>query len=487
MEIIESQSKKYEEISQKYKKNYQKTLDSIPIIKQFIIDNKLIIYGGTAIDYALRLLGDNIYPDESLTIPDLDFYSPEHVKHAYNLADILFKLGYNEVRTIRATYVQTMRVDIFDNTFVADITYIYPDIFNKLPILEYEGMKIIHPNFQFIDLHRSLSFPFENAPLEVIFARWKKDIERFNKLYALYPIKLIDQKINNLKFSNIICDIKYFTSVNKTICTGLSAYALLYKALKDLEKLVNKSGNNIKLDYSNIIPSNFEINNKSITITGISSQLNDMLEFIDCNSEQEANNKEKKLETNKPKIEKYNAYMSIMPKYTIISDKTAAGIIKIKTYSTKHKLTACNICTIDDGKIKYNIKHVNAQVLLFMLLSNSYIDIENSEIYRAYYISILKMIELAENLFNILSKKISIDKLNELISKCPLFPSIDTYGIINKNESSEILEHGALVELKKAEPLYLPINYYPERKAKHAEFNYSLSKYFQKNGLKIIN
>src|SRR5581483_6869402 len=116
-EIVEASAKKYELISTKLDPQYDLVVKAVPLVKNFIAERGLIIYGGTAIDYALRLHGSCIYPDEQLAIPDLDMYSKDSVSAAYDLADILFAAGYKDVRVIRATYVRTMRVDIGDNHF----------------------------------------------------------------------------------------------------------------------------------------------------------------------------------------------------------------------------------------------------------------------------------------------------------------------------------------------------------------------------------
>src|SRR3989344_6012625 len=461
MDIVESNSKKYEEISQKHKLTYSQILDSIPIIKRFIIDNNLIIYGGTAIDYALRLYGDYIYPDESLSIPDLDFYSPNNVKHAYDLADKLYSLGYKEVRTIRALYVTTMRVDIIDNNFVADITYVSKNIFDVLPTLEYEGMRIIHPDFQKIDLHRSLSFPYENAPWEVIFARWKKDIIRYNKLADKYPINCVAIKEEKLSIVHTI-DIKYINNV----FAGLPAYAIIYTGLKNLENSISKKYRKIPIDYSGIIEEYIKITDTNITLHTI----NNIAEFV--NTEYNT--------TYTGEIRNYNAYMSILPKYYTYKDND----VIIKTYITKHKLISSNNSEIDDIKIR----HINVQTLLFMLLANSHIHPNHSNIYLKYYYSTLRMIEIAEQLFIELNKHLNTKEINELVLHCPLFPSVYTYGSDNKNEAYDILMQNILIDTKKADPFYLPINYYPSRsKINHIsrplEFIYDKSKFFKKNGL----
>ena len=44
---------------------------ALDIVREFIVERGLILFGGTAIDYALRLKGSKIYPDEQR--PDFDF------------------------------------------------------------------------------------------------------------------------------------------------------------------------------------------------------------------------------------------------------------------------------------------------------------------------------------------------------------------------------------------------------------------------------
>lgn len=196
MQNILDNIKSYKLLVSEHTPLYESILDAIDIVKEFITSRRLIVYGGTAIDYALRLKGDAIYTDDMLKVPDLDFYSPTHTQDAYDLADILYQAGYTDARAIVALHSETFRVDIGDNNFIADISYCDPDIFKKLPTVNYNNMRVISPYFQYIDLHKSLSLPLANVPYEVIFERWKKDVERFEKLYTAYgsPSKLVKLK-----------------------------------------------------------------------------------------------------------------------------------------------------------------------------------------------------------------------------------------------------------------------------------------------------
>lgn len=186
MDVIAARAQSYKTIALRLDPDYSDILRHIETVKQFIVDNDCIIYGGTAIDYALRLRGDSIYKDDALDVPDLDFYSHDSVGNAYKLADILYRSGAAEARAVVAVHIETMRVDSGRNHFIADISYLPKSI--EIPTVVYSGMKCVHPDFQRGDLHSALAFPFDNAPREVIFDRWKKDVERLNKIDACYPI-----------------------------------------------------------------------------------------------------------------------------------------------------------------------------------------------------------------------------------------------------------------------------------------------------------
>lgn len=217
---------KYEYLVLQHDPLYERIKFAIEIVKEFIRKRKLILYGGTAIDFALRLKGDQIYSDDTLSVPDLDFYSPQNVADAYDLAEILYEAGF-ESRAINALHAGTMRVDAGDNHFVADISYMPPAIFAKIPTLKYAGMKLVSPENIYIDLHNSLAHPFSNPPQEVIFERWGKDIKRFNKLFSYYPVKRTTSPAKTHKV--ILTDL---TRADRLI-SGWAAWAL-YRGEFDL-------------------------------------------------------------------------------------------------------------------------------------------------------------------------------------------------------------------------------------------------------------
>ena len=185
------------------------TKEILGIVKQFIIDRKLIIVGGMAIDYCLRQKGEKIYDERDVNsiLPDWDFFSPNHIKDACELANLLYVLGYSrdnsgetvyKIDAIRATHVSTIRVRFYYEV-VADVTFMHPTIFARLPTIEVNGLRVIHPNWQTLNIHLSLSYPIKGPPREAIFHRLQKDVSRGYRLMTLFPVKQeytpIDHKI----------------------------------------------------------------------------------------------------------------------------------------------------------------------------------------------------------------------------------------------------------------------------------------------------
>ena len=167
------------------------TINSFEVVKKFIIDNKLIMFGGMAIDFAFRLKGQQLYPDNHP--PDYDMFSPDGVNDSFRLANIFNDLGHKSVKSAVGAHLQTMTVAV-DGDLVADIGHVPRRAFDLVPTLEFDNMLFVHPKFQRIDLHLAFCFPFSSAPREDIFHRWRKDIARLNTLNELYPVEKINVK-----------------------------------------------------------------------------------------------------------------------------------------------------------------------------------------------------------------------------------------------------------------------------------------------------
>jgi hypothetical protein len=244
--------------------NINDIVQGIDIVKQFIIDRGLILYGGTAIDYALRLKGSSLYSDDMLKAPDFDFYSPNNVNDAYDLTEMLMA-KFDDVGSLVAMHPQTMRVRLKYN-YVADITFVDKSMFDLIPTLTYEGMKFVHPHFQRIDMLFSLTFPLDNPPMENITNRLKKDNDRIAMLEEKYPIMVLpngntDDNLSGNTFSNpngnpssntdgipssntdgkqAIMDVTVIkvplSDIKDGILDGFAAYALICQMLKKKPK-----------------------------------------------------------------------------------------------------------------------------------------------------------------------------------------------------------------------------------------------------------
>ena len=152
---------------------------ALQITAEYVSANKLILTGGTAIDLALRLKGQNLYDDEAL--PDYDIISSDNLKHAAALAEILCKEGYKDINVIGAVHITTMRVRIRNITLL-DATYLPENIMQQVPFVDVGTFRIVHPEYQKIDQRLSLSQLMNDTGISLnIFNRLEKDFKR-NKL-----------------------------------------------------------------------------------------------------------------------------------------------------------------------------------------------------------------------------------------------------------------------------------------------------------------
>ena len=103
--------------------------DIIRTVEDFLKLTKRICYGGTAINNILPLQ-DQFY-DKATELPDYDFFSPEPLKDAKQLADIYYKKGFTEVEAKSGMHAGTFKVYV-NYIPVADITHLVPEIYKNL-------------------------------------------------------------------------------------------------------------------------------------------------------------------------------------------------------------------------------------------------------------------------------------------------------------------------------------------------------------------
>ena len=139
----------------------------IKIVEDFLKDNKLICYGGTAINNILPEQ-DQFY-DKNVEIPDYDFFSPDALNDAKKLANIYYKKDFTEVEAKAGIHVGTYKV--FVNFIpIADITQLDPVIFKTLlkDSIKIKGITYSSPNFLRMSAYLELSRPAGDV------SRWEK-------------------------------------------------------------------------------------------------------------------------------------------------------------------------------------------------------------------------------------------------------------------------------------------------------------------------
>ncbi len=212
---------------------YDELKSAMDYVYVFIKENNLILYGGMALDLALKEAGhDGIYSDSAL--PDFDFYSPNSYNDSNRLAMILFQNGYKYVTAINAMHATTRRTRVYFKE-VADISYMPQSIYDTIDTVlvlhgNYKGIRIIDPLYIRLDMLRFFIYPFENPPREPILSRFDKIVKRFKLLDQYYPITYDSYS----PISNIKTKLPPYS--DKCVLTGLEAYDLYLKHAKWTDK-----------------------------------------------------------------------------------------------------------------------------------------------------------------------------------------------------------------------------------------------------------
>jgi hypothetical protein len=155
----------------------------IHILEEFIRKNRIICYGGTAIN--------NILPKESQfykknDIADYDMYSMTPMEHAKKLADHYYSLGYHETTASAGVHPGTFKVYV-NFIAIADFTFLSPRIFAKLEgeAIIIEGISYCSPNFLRMNMMEELAHPL-NQP-----ERFEKVFLRFQLINIFYPMNSV--------------------------------------------------------------------------------------------------------------------------------------------------------------------------------------------------------------------------------------------------------------------------------------------------------
>jgi len=178
--ILRIQADKAKEKLDKRRVNSPEIKKIISIVEQFIRNKKPIVYGGTALNNILP--EEDQFYDKELEIPDYDFFSPNALDDAKELADIFFENGFQDCEAKSGMHHGTYKV--FVNFIpVADITYLTPEIFYALKneTVNKDGIQYAPVNFLRMSIYLELSRPAGDVE------RWNKVYDRLQLLNKHYP------------------------------------------------------------------------------------------------------------------------------------------------------------------------------------------------------------------------------------------------------------------------------------------------------------
>ena len=170
---------------------------ALDIVHKFIQSNRVMCYGGTAINNLLPK-EDQFY-DPERDIPDYDFFSSTPQIHAMEIADRLTDAGFKSVEVKPGVHLGTFKV-FSDYIGVADVSHLDKPIFNTLwkNSIEKNEIHYVPPNFLRMSVYLELSRPRGDV------TRWKKVYNRLQLLNKHYPMTCPkDQgELNQIYISN---------------------------------------------------------------------------------------------------------------------------------------------------------------------------------------------------------------------------------------------------------------------------------------------
>jgi hypothetical protein len=188
-----------ENIQKKKMANSENVESIIKVVEEFLKRKKLVCYGGTAINNILP--PDAQFYDRDIEIPDYDFYSPNALEDAVELANIYYKLGYNDVEAKSGVHKGTFKVYV-NFIPIADITQIHKGLYEAVSkdAIVIMGIHYCPADFLRMNMYLELSRPMGDV------SRWEKVLKRLVLLTKYYPMK-----------SNVSCNTVEFQRKMKSL------------------------------------------------------------------------------------------------------------------------------------------------------------------------------------------------------------------------------------------------------------------------------
>jgi hypothetical protein len=255
---------------------------ALKIVESFIKSNRVMCYGGTAINNLLPK-EDRFY-DPERDIPDYDFFSASPQIHAMQIADNLTDAGFTSVEVKPGVHMGTFKV-FAEYIGVADVSHLDKPIFETLwkNSIEKEGIHYVPPNYLRMAVYLELSRP------KGYVERWKKVYTRLQLLNKHYPMTcpqsqtevsniflstetqkkleniLIDEKAVLLGFNGLSLAKKNSKATWQLPLDVLITQELIEKTTKRFEDVLNKKGSVVAKKYpayGELLPEHTDIEDK---------------------------------------------------------------------------------------------------------------------------------------------------------------------------------------------------------------------------------
>ena len=520
LDLVFSNSKTYEDIQERRTQGFDDIERALDIVREFLIRKKRILYGGMSIDISLKLSGHpGIYADDA--VPDYDFYSPDIEGDSDEIAKILLDAGFTGVYAQNAQHATTRRVKINYANNVADVSYMPKEIYDRIPTQMYKGMRVTHPIFQWMDMHRALSQPFEKPPQEVISHRVYKDIKRYRLMYDEYGVPYKKDFVNkfrtaddslivnlDLSGSNMFGGYQAYAILHTFLYFMIDKHSLFHKVLDDtgtlsgIQELLNKSAiammrtdtHSIRFEF----PKAKEIGLAHHRLNIITDKFPDFADVV-----------EKKLFDNKDKIKRtyYEMYGDYLrPRTIVITGKETTaeifdnfghiqpGYILTETLEVLHKINPDTKKMLPVPKYKTMWLSGPQNVLLYAL--QKYHDYNTPDVEREYHLYMYQsgiwLIEAAERVINTLRNASGVDQkgLIDLYKQLPFFLTTQSYGSENWSadylsmiyHKTYLVEGVPANEQIKTRPIHF---FYPDRPHGEPKYDITTSPVFQMSGKQI--
>ena len=230
LEILRYAVDKAEERAGRKVAQSEQVKNIIGIVVEFLRKKKLVCYGGTAINNILPVQ-DRFY-NLSTDVPDYDFFSPNALEHAKELANNYVSAGYTDVEAKAGVHHGTFKV--FVNFIpVADITQLDKELFETISkeSIKVNGILYAPPNYLRMSMYLELSRPAGDV------SRWEKVLKRLILLNKNYPMK--NPKCGSLEFMrDFEGDVKTENKLYNTVRESLVDQGLIFLAATQVPFMV---------------------------------------------------------------------------------------------------------------------------------------------------------------------------------------------------------------------------------------------------------